>query len=84
MTSPKLTRPQYDMLSMIGANPRIVWNGEALVSNLYANHHTPQGAHQTAASLVRRNLLTRHQGVKVSYTITQAGRILLELKKEGL
>lgn len=72
-----LTRTQSRMLEIMAAapNPHRRWTGHELAGLMYDHFRTPEGAHMTAASLVRRGLAAKetHAGA-VAYTVTAAGR----------
>lgn len=80
----KLTQPMASMLStlMFAKDPM---DGPELARILYGTHRTAQGAHQTAAALVRHGLVERigadrrlslvgDPPLPVRYKITDAGR----------
>lgn len=70
----QLTQPQRDMLGILASGSAGKgMTGDDLARLLYRNHRTTQGAHQTAASLVRKGLATK-EGSPVTYFITATGR----------
>lgn len=75
----KLTSAQRDMLLLLDANQGLWFTGGDLARVLYRNHRTPQGATQTAASLVSRGLVAKGRDIDghVCYRITREGRALL-------
>src|SRR5882672_309687 len=67
----KLTGRERDVLKAIAKGPAH-W---IVFIHGTGSDHTPQGCHQTAASLVRKGMATRQMtGRYVSYTITPAGK----------
>jgi hypothetical protein len=61
------------------------WTGDDMLRHLPAYHHTTQGVHMTAASLVRRGYLeklrvriTRGRPPVIAYRVTRTGREMLD------
>jgi hypothetical protein len=70
----RLTRTQLRMLDLLNAKPRRWWTGAELAAAMYDHFRHAAGAHQTAASLVRRGLIYKQTTAgKVTYAIAPRG-----------
>ena len=68
----RLTKNEQTVLAVVGAG-RHAW-----LSFVNSEGHSPQGTHQTAASLVRKGMVSRHKGRDgVFYIVTAHGREVL-------